>query len=64
MCSCSQKELSTFGEPFLPDVVAQCVAPALSTAEAHSFVESVDVIAPVCCALLIIVKQRVDEQMN
>lgn len=64
MCSRSQKESSAFREPFLPDVVAQCVAPVPPAAEAHSLVEGVDVVAPVCCALLIVVKQRVDEQMD
>lgn len=64
MGSCFQEESSAFGQPFLPDVVAQGVTPVLLTAEAQSFVESVDVIAPVSCALLVLVQQRVDEQMN
>lgn len=64
MRSCFQKESSAFGQPFLPDVVAQGVTAVLLTAEAQPFVESVDVVAPVRCALLVLVQQRVDEQVN
>lgn len=45
-------------------MVAQSIAPVLSTTEAHSFVKLMDVVAPVGHALFIIVQQRIDEQMN
>lgn len=48
----------------LPDVVAQRVAAILAAVQAGALVEDAVVPAPVGHALLVLVQQRVDEQMD
>lgn len=59
-----QEELLAAAAANLLDVVAQGVAAILATVQADAFVEDAVVPAPVGHALLVLVEQGVDEQMD
>lgn len=59
-----QEELLAGAAANLLDVVAQRVAAILATVQADALVEDAVVPAPVSHALFVLVKQRVDEQMD
>lgn len=62
--ACLQVELLAAAAADLLDVVAQRVAAILATVQADAFVKDAVVPAPVGRALLVLVQQRVDEQMD
>lgn len=62
--ACLQVELLAAAAADLLDVVAQGVAAILATVQADAFVKDAVVPAPVGHALLVLVQQGVDEQMD